>query len=226
MSPAAYAAEVDIPMLFVGGWYASHLPGTLAAYRHYSTATAPTRLVVGPWAAAHRWTNAPVGCWMRRLRMQASIALCTIRGGRRPRSAPLSATRPDRPNRSAIDARGDVVTFTTTPFTQELRLAGEVAAELWLHRDRSSFDLYICIDSRRAQSLSGSTQSTSPACTAINHLRKLASRHRHSQQRALHWQARVERTEIRQGPGDRQEAGAAERMRRVDHAGRSRPAHY
>jgi len=50
MSPTGYAAEVDIPMLFVGGWYDSHLPGTLAAYLHYSTATAPTRLVVGPWA--------------------------------------------------------------------------------------------------------------------------------------------------------------------------------
>src|SRR5271163_3130456 len=49
---------------------------------------------------------------------------------------------PGPADRSAIDARGDVVTFTTTPFTQELRLAGEVAAELWLHCDRPSFDLY------------------------------------------------------------------------------------
>ena len=51
MSPAALAADVDLPILFVGGWYDTHLSGTLTAYGHYATAaTAPTRLVVGPWA--------------------------------------------------------------------------------------------------------------------------------------------------------------------------------
>jgi putative CocE/NonD family hydrolase len=48
---------------------------------------------------------------------------------------------PGPADRSAIDARGDVVTFTTPPFAQELRLAGESAVELWLHCDRPSFDL-------------------------------------------------------------------------------------
>ena len=48
---------------------------------------------------------------------------------------------PGPADRAAIDARGDVVTFTTPPFAQELRLAGESAVELWLHCDRPSFDL-------------------------------------------------------------------------------------
>lgn len=40
-----------------------------------------------------------------------------------------------------IDARGDVLTFTMPPSTRELRLAGEVAAHLWLTCDAPSFDL-------------------------------------------------------------------------------------
>jgi putative CocE/NonD family hydrolase len=40
-----------------------------------------------------------------------------------------------------IDARGDVLTFTMPPSTRELRLAGEVAAHLWLTCDAPSFDI-------------------------------------------------------------------------------------
>ena len=49
LSPAAQASDAAIPMLFVGGWYNSHLPGTLAAFKHYAAKGVPARLVVGPW---------------------------------------------------------------------------------------------------------------------------------------------------------------------------------
>lgn len=51
------AAQVDTlvgsgpPALFISGWYDSHLPGTVAAYRAYERARgAEARLVIGPWA--------------------------------------------------------------------------------------------------------------------------------------------------------------------------------
>ncbi len=56
ISPAATVRELAAhgpPMLFVGGWYDTHLPGTLAAYRALAAAGAlTTRLVVGPWVHA------------------------------------------------------------------------------------------------------------------------------------------------------------------------------
>ena len=52
LAPAAQAAAIRaarLPMLFVGGFYDSHLPGTLAAWAALHDA-APCALVVGPWA--------------------------------------------------------------------------------------------------------------------------------------------------------------------------------
>ncbi|GAA4502825.1 CocE/NonD family hydrolase [Gluconacetobacter tumulicola] len=52
ISPAARLERIVAAgpaILFVGGWYDSHLPGTLAAYRALEGAV-PARLVVGPWA--------------------------------------------------------------------------------------------------------------------------------------------------------------------------------
>jgi hypothetical protein len=43
--------------------------------------------------------------------------------------------------RSEVDDRGDVLTYTTPPLEQDLRLAGEVALELWCASDRASFDV-------------------------------------------------------------------------------------
>jgi putative CocE/NonD family hydrolase len=43
--------------------------------------------------------------------------------------------------RSEIDARGDVLTYTTAPLEQALRLAGDVALELWCASDQASFDV-------------------------------------------------------------------------------------
>ena len=42
-------AELAPAVLLIGGWYDSHLPGTLEAYRALSSHM-PTRLIVGPWA--------------------------------------------------------------------------------------------------------------------------------------------------------------------------------
>jgi uncharacterized protein len=216
LSPSACAAGVDIPMLFVGGWYDSHLPGTLAAYRHYtSVATTPMRLVVGPWAhmpwgrrlggidfgpeAASdidrlqiRWfdhwlktsdTGAlpePAvhlfemgrnawrgfaswpGCRAAFYLAGDGRASVDERSGQLVDAAPLHThvdwlvhdpwrpapsvggaygTPPGPVDRFAVDARGDVLTFTTAPLAHELRLAGHVVAGLWLACDAPSFDV-------------------------------------------------------------------------------------
>lgn len=43
--------------------------------------------------------------------------------------------------RSHIDCRTDVLTYTTEPFAEDLHLRGDVAAEIWCSTDKLSFDL-------------------------------------------------------------------------------------
>ncbi|MFT4025676.1 MAG: CocE/NonD family hydrolase [Novosphingobium sp.] len=54
ISPAAHARALALagpPALFIGGWYDTHLPGTIAAYRAYEeSGRADAELIVGPWA--------------------------------------------------------------------------------------------------------------------------------------------------------------------------------
>ncbi len=60
ISPSTFTPELAAhgpPMLFVGGWYDTHLRGTLDAY-HALAPAVPAQLVVGPW------THAP---WVRRV---------------------------------------------------------------------------------------------------------------------------------------------------------------
>jgi putative CocE/NonD family hydrolase len=216
ISPKAQAADAAVPMLFVGGWFDSHLPGTLAAFRHYaSRAAAPTRLIVGPWphmpwgrrlagidfgpeAASDidriqlRWfdhwlkgavTGARAEPAIRLFEMGGNawqdfaawpatgtplylagngLASIDERSGRLVAAVPPGTgvehlvhdpwrpaptvggafgTPPGPADRSAIDARGDVLTFTTEPFAHPVRLAGDVAARLWITADAPSFDV-------------------------------------------------------------------------------------
>ncbi|MEB3180330.1 MAG: CocE/NonD family hydrolase [Nostocaceae cyanobacterium] len=43
--------------------------------------------------------------------------------------------------RSSIDCRSDVLTYTSEPLTEDLHLAGEVVVEVWCSADKPSFDL-------------------------------------------------------------------------------------
>jgi uncharacterized protein len=54
-------------------------------------------------------------------------------------------------DRSAVDMRGDVMTFTTAALVQETRLAGDVSASLWLVSEAASFDVS-CVLSRITRS--------------------------------------------------------------------------
>jgi putative CocE/NonD family hydrolase len=44
-------------------------------------------------------------------------------------------------DRAAVDARGDVLTYTTAPMERDLGLAGDVALDLWCEADAPSFDV-------------------------------------------------------------------------------------
>lgn len=215
ISPAARAADIDIPMLFIGGWYDTHLPGTLAAYRHFAAANAPMRLVIGPWGhfpwgrflgngdfgsdaisdidlRQVRWFDhwlksrdtgmldePPVqlfetgrNAWRTLPEWPSGRAVFYLggdgraaideRAGRLVEAAPYQTgiewfvhdpwrpaptiggafgSPPGLADRSAVDARSDVLTFTAAPMERELRLAGDVEAELHVICDRPSFDL-------------------------------------------------------------------------------------
>jgi uncharacterized protein len=57
ISPACHAPVVKVPMLFVGGWYDSLLPGTIAAFKHFaSTSPKRTRIAIGP-STHFPWTR-------------------------------------------------------------------------------------------------------------------------------------------------------------------------
>ena len=216
ISPCAHAGDARLPMLFVGGWYDSHLPGTLAAFRHFAaTGPAQTRLIVGPWGhfpwgrqlggldfgaaavtdidrlqvrwfdhwlkgrddgllatppvrlfemGANGWRDLPA--WPQRATVlhlagsgRASVDEADGRLEPRPPAdagldrlvhdpwRPAPGTPPGPSDRAAIDARTDVLTFTTAPLADALRLAGDLAATLWVDSDAPSFDV-ACVLSR------------------------------------------------------------------------------
>lgn len=215
----------QLPMLFVGGWYDTHLHGVLSAFRSLSQAGARNlELVVGPWVHipwarrvgdvdfgphAHpdtdrlnigwfdlwlkgkardrepdpvrlfdlgakvwrgfrSWPEAPVRWGLS----SGGKAAIDTRDGRLDRGKPApSACQTDRlvhdPWRPAptvggafgsppgpidrrdADARGDVLTFTSAPLSEEITLAGNVAADLSVSCDAGSVDLS-CVLSRVA----------------------------------------------------------------------------
>jgi putative CocE/NonD family hydrolase len=222
ISPALRARSLEVPMLFVGGWYDSHLPGTIAAFRHFASGGPErTRIVIGPWTH-FPWTRSIGGhdfgtdamtdidqlqvrwfdYWLKGKNMglaaeppvrlfdmgentwhdfptwpQKSATLFLSGSGRasidegngklgsepasregtefivhdpwRPVPAVGGAygTPPGPADRSVIDARPDVLTFTSEPALEPMALAGDVTAELWLVVDAPSFDVS-CVVSR------------------------------------------------------------------------------
>lgn len=214
ISPCARATQIDVPALFVGGWYDTHLPGTLAGF-HALRARSPARLVVGPWthfpwgrragsldfgadAIGHidelqvrwfdRWLkderngadDAPSirlfdmgarawrdfdawpregGVWHLSGSGRAAIdetdgvlrdvstgdagAECLVHDPWRPVPSVGGAFgTPGGPvDRSAIDLRPDVLTFTSRPATAPRPLAGDVVATLHAESDAAEFDL-------------------------------------------------------------------------------------
>jgi putative CocE/NonD family hydrolase len=224
ISPASRARLVQVPMLFVGGWYDSHLPGTIAAFKHFSEiGDAPSRITIGPWTH-FPWTRrvgaedfgADAVTDIDRLQVQwfdhwlkerdtsllsepqvrlfdlgentwrefsfwpGTAAVFFLDGSGRASidesDGKLGVKLPQREgmefivhdpwrpvpavggaygtpsgpiDRSALDSRPDILTFTTEPVPEPITIAGDVAAELWLLADAPSFDVS-CILSRVA----------------------------------------------------------------------------
>lgn len=224
-SPSAQArvlAEHGPPMLFVGGWYDSHLRGTLAGFRCIAELQrVPVRLMVGPWAhfpwtrrvgtldfgpeaigeidqlqvrwfdrwlkgedngierepavqffdmGARRWLELdalPQHVVRFHLSSRGRAALDErdgVLGTELPeehgvehlvhdpwRPVPTFGgcygTPPGPADRSAIDSRPDVLTFTTPPFESAQTFAGAVRVELQVEADAPSFDVG-CVLSR------------------------------------------------------------------------------
>lgn len=218
-SPKTHLSQVDLPMLHIGGWFDTHLRGTLALYKAMSDRSAyPQHLWIGPWAhlpwgrrvgsldygpAANspidrlqiRWfdhflkgkdtglLDDPPIClfemgsnrWRRfprfpakppqlyRLQTTGLAALDERQGNLLEPEASPSSELPDilvhdpwRPvpslgghaaypagpfERSSLDSRSDVVTYTSAPLTADLHLAGEIGLELYCTADAPSFDL-------------------------------------------------------------------------------------
>ena len=224
ISPAFRARSVKLPMLFISGWYDSHLPGTIAAFKRFADDDpARTRIAIGPWTH-FPWTRKVGGHdfgadavtaidqlqvrwfdhWLKGkdtgLLTEPSVRLFDMGGnvwrdfqswpkqsttffldasGRasidesdgmltftspsregddfvvhdpwRPVSAVGGAygSPPGPADRSAIDARPDVLTFSSEPALEAMTIAGDVAAKLWLTADAPSFDVS-CVLSRVA----------------------------------------------------------------------------
>ena len=222
ISPVFHAQAVQVPILLVGGWYDSHLAGTISAFKHFAAkAPAATRITIGPWThfpwtrhvGGHdfgpqavtdidklqvRWfdhwlkgkdtgllSQPPVklfdlaeNAWREFPSWPDKPASFYLDGSGRAsvdetdgrlgvdlppreatdfivhdpwRSVPAVGgaygTPPGPPDRSALDARPDVLTFAGEPAGEAMTLAGDVTAELWLSADAPSFDVS-CVLSR------------------------------------------------------------------------------
>jgi putative CocE/NonD family hydrolase len=216
ISPGAQADRTiaAAPALFVGGWFDTHLPGTLSGYRAFEQAgTSEAALIVGPWAHfpwGRRIGDADFGDeaigaidelqvrWFDRHLKQrddqlpAAVQLFDLgaktwrsfarwpsgqtrwplassgKAGLDERDGLLNAASsggaacdwlvhdPWRPvpsiggafavppgpvERAEVEARSDVLTYTSAPLAAPLVLAGEPIAELRISADRPSFDV-------------------------------------------------------------------------------------
>ena len=227
LSPSTSVEELAAsgpPMLFVGGWYDTHLRGTLDAYNAIAERkTVPARLIVGPWSHSpwtrrvgaldfgpsaigeidqlqvrwfDRWLKSdhngvdlepPVrlfdmghkdwldlSAWPERsvrfhLAGGGRVALderdglltpeaptvagadCIVHDPWRPAPTIGGAygTPPGPFDRASIERRPDVLTYTSSQLSEELTLAGEVEARLFVTADTPSFDV-ACVLSRVA----------------------------------------------------------------------------
>jgi putative CocE/NonD family hydrolase len=215
-------SDRQLPCLLIGGWFDTHLPGTLAAFDDMVAAgMGHVHLAVGPWThfpwdrrvgdldfgphavtaidhlqvdwfkywltdapeegaglprlslfemGANRWRALDRWCEDELLFFLGGSGRASIDqqdGVLAERASPDGGAEylvhdPWRPapsvggafgsppgpvNRAKIDARNDVLTFTTRPLEQPLFIAGKVAARLWLESDSASFDL-ACVLSR------------------------------------------------------------------------------
>jgi uncharacterized protein len=229
LSPISYVQTVDLPMLHIGGWFDTHLSGTLRFYKEMAARSGfPQHLIVGPWAHLPwgrkvgsvdygpeannpidrlqiRWFHhflkgidsglleEPPVClfemgsnqWRQFEQFPAhsptAYRLVTTglaamderegrlecggdkNGGEDERVGKGYSELPDtfvhdpwRPvpslgghagfpsgsfERSAIDCRSDVLTYTTEPLAADLHLAGDITVELHCTADVPSFDL-------------------------------------------------------------------------------------
>ncbi|MBD2082987.1 CocE/NonD family hydrolase [Leptolyngbya sp. FACHB-17] len=201
-------STIDIPMLYIGGWFDTYMRGTLRSYLSSKQA----HLIVGGWAhlpwgrkvgAIDYGANAVSFCdraqirwfdhWLKDKELNDSPVQLFEMGSNTWRSFPefpqgnrttlhLCSTGlagmddrdgqlkdqvseaaidvivhdPWRPvpalgghvaypcgsfDRSSIDARSDVLTYTTTPLEADLHLAGESIVEVYASSNSPSFDL-------------------------------------------------------------------------------------
>ncbi len=216
LSPQGLMADVDLPMLHIGGWFDTYLRGTLGIYQQMAKGDNLQHLVIGPWG--HLPWGRKVGakdygvaaitpvdemqiCWFdyflkdkdtgitqdkpvrlfemgsnqwryytefpdhqKQIYYLASNGLASIREDagelcKVPSSKPLLDTIVSDPwravpslgghcsfppgafERSSIDSRGDVLTYTSTPLQEELHIVGEIVLEIYCVADVASFDV-------------------------------------------------------------------------------------
>lgn len=220
-SPKTYLDSIDLPMLHIGGWYDTHLRGSLKIYQHMAAHSShPQHLWIGPWAhlpwgrrvgaidygptasspvdelqirwfdhflkhkdtgmlqenpvhlfemGSNRWLSLPrypdAPQPMFHLQSNGLACMGDRHGQLIPRDTPTERTEditdtfvhdPWRPvpasgghatmpagmsDRTALDSRTDVVTYTTVPLTELLHLAGAIQLTLQVTADAPSFDL-------------------------------------------------------------------------------------
>lgn len=217
LSPKTYWADIDLPMLHIGGWFDPYLRGTLNLYREMTNRSAhPQHLIVGPWAhlpwgrrlgtidygadansfidqlqirwfdhflkgidtglleelplrlfemgshewcCLERWPETPLQPYYLGTNGLASIS---DRAGTltpapdSPSGSDTFVHDPWRPvpalgghatipagacDRSALDCRTDIVTYTSEPLAEDLHLVGEAIVEVNCKADTRSFDL-------------------------------------------------------------------------------------
>ena len=153
---------MTVPVSAIARWYDIFLPGQLRDFRILQEKGRPARLTVGPWTHTEvAWRDfeswPPAGYFPQRFHLAAGGAL----GSEPPAESEPDRYRYDpaaptpaaggvrmvkdsgRVDNTALEARPDVLTYTTGPLVEDLEVIGEVRAEIWFSSSLPHADVFV-----------------------------------------------------------------------------------
>jgi uncharacterized protein len=166
---AARVKDVEAAVDLVAGWHDIFLPGQLQDYRRLRDAGRTVRLTIGPWThfsvglaaeATRRAIDVLRGHLIEGTGMPPGPPVrIYVSGAELPAPSQPDAYRYDpahptpsiggpgpgkaRVDNGALEARADVLTFTSAALKEPLEVIGPVSADIYFQSDRSHTDVFV-----------------------------------------------------------------------------------
>jgi uncharacterized protein len=161
-------SEITVPVSSIGGWYDIFLPGQLRDFLALQAAGRSTRLTIGPWphisfgigaVTVRELLDFGLAHAPRRFHLQAGGALShdppSESDPDRYRYDPAHPTpavggvrmaigvKSGRVDNASLEARSDVLTYTSARLDHDLEAIGEVRAEIWFRSSLPFADVFV-----------------------------------------------------------------------------------